>query len=170
MYNPLLLLCFWKESTQKPTSKPCAYWFNSFMCGTPNEADRPATFRASKYGKWGFRLTTWFAAKLSPDWILVDGVIKEQDVETEDSHQQRMERRHCPEVKTKTHTHIHSCDHLLPSWHMSEIFPSVEECIFIFIHEKCHWSCFVVKQWILSTHYGSTDSLSGLHTDSDQLD
>lgn len=43
-----------------------------------------------------------FTAKLSPDWVFVDGIIEEQDVEAEDSHQQCVKRRHRPEMKNKT--------------------------------------------------------------------
>lgn len=31
-------------------------------------------------------------ATLSPDWVFIDGIIKQQDVETEDSHQQCVKR------------------------------------------------------------------------------
>lgn len=42
------------------------------------------------------------ATESSPDGVFIDGVIKEQDVEAEESHQQGMKRGHCPK---RTHTH-----------------------------------------------------------------
>lgn len=36
--------------------------------------------------------------RVSPDRVFIDSVIEEQDVQTEDSHQQRVKRRHRPGV------------------------------------------------------------------------
>lgn len=49
--------------------------------------------------------------KFSPDWVFIDGIIKQQDVETEDSNQQRVKSWHRPEMKTKTNRAviIYSC-------------------------------------------------------------
>lgn len=52
------------------------------------------------------------SAKFSPDWVFVDGIVKKQDVETEDSHQQRMKSWHSPEMKKnpkQTAVMIYSC-------------------------------------------------------------
>lgn len=45
--------------------------------------------------------TARISAKLSPDWVFIDGIVEQQDVETEDSHQQRVKRWHRPGMKTK---------------------------------------------------------------------
>ena len=51
----------------------------------------------------------WLAGKFSPDWVFIDSIIKQQNAETEDSHQQRVKRWHRPETKTTINSQqIHS--------------------------------------------------------------
>lgn len=39
--------------------------------------------------------------QFSPDWVFVDSIIEQQDAEAEDSNQERMKRRHRPEMEKK---------------------------------------------------------------------
>lgn len=41
-----------------------------------------------------------------PDWVFVDSIIEQQDAEAEDSNQERVKRRHRPEMKKKKKLHV----------------------------------------------------------------
>lgn len=94
-----------------------------------------------------------FPAELSPYWVFIDGIVKEQDAETKYSHQKCMERRHCPENKNQN---THSYHYLLPDKDPDQSKKKKTEHLHSYLFIECarelllwemEWN-FLHSQWI----------------------